>query len=115
MRQVGVTRRMVLRDGQAAVLRRLTGTGPAQVQTDVAVVAVVRGLKPEALVAGSGLVQGDRMAIITNHEIAAAGWPGPPRKGDRLVLATGAATIVQPVETRYLRDVVERHILVVRG
>lgn len=115
MRQVAVTRRLVLRDGAPATLRRLVGTGPSQTAVDVAVVAILRGFRPEVLVAGAGLQQGDRQAIITDHEIAAASWPGPPRKGDRLVLPGGAIATVQAVETRYLGSAVERHVMVVRG
>lgn len=114
MSLTAATRRQVLRTGQAATLRRLVGTGAAQTATDVAVVAVVRGYRPDELAAGSGLQQGDRQAIITNDEIAAASWPGPPRKNDRLVLA-GAVTTVQAVETRYLGAAIDRHILAVRG
>jgi hypothetical protein len=114
MRQAAVTRRLVLRDGRLAVLRRLSGVGPAQTAIDVDVLAVVRGFKPEQLVAEAGLQQGDRVATITDHEIAAASWPGPPRKGDRLVLA-GVTTTVQSVESRYLGEAVDRHVMVVRG
>jgi hypothetical protein len=114
MSLVAATRRQVLRTGQAATLRRLSGTGPSQTPTDVAVTAVVRGFQPHEIAAGSGLMQGDRRVIITDHEIAEAGWPGPPRKNDRLVLA-GALTTVQAVETRYLGAEIDRHIMVARG
>lgn len=109
-----VTRRQVLHTGQPATLRRLTGTGPSQTSTDVEVTAVVRSYRAEELAAGTGLQQGDRQVIITNHEIAEAGWPGPPRKNDRLVLA-GALTTVQSVETRYLGTAIDRHVMVARG
>jgi len=108
------TRRQLLRTGQPATLRRMSGTGNSRTAQDVAVTAVVRGYQPQELAPGSGLQQGDRMVIITDHEIAAAGWPGPPRRGDHLVLG-GVQTSVQAVETRHLGAAVDRHILAVRG
>ena len=108
------TRRLVLRDGQPVTLRRITGTAPSQTTTDVACTAIVRGFDPATLSPAAGLQQGDRHVTITNHEIAAAAWPGPPRKGDR-VLIGGATTTVQSVETRQHRAAIDRHILVVRG
>jgi hypothetical protein len=108
------TRRQLLRTGQPVTLRRMSGTAPNQTATDVACTAVVRGFQPDELAAGSGLQQGDRQVIITNHEIAAAGWPGPPRRGDRAIVA-GATTTIQAVETRYLGTAIDRHILAVRG
>jgi hypothetical protein len=104
------TRRQILRTGQPVTLRRMSGA----TATDVACTAVVRGYAAQELAAGSGLQQGDRMVVITNHEIAAAAWPGPPRRGDRVVIA-GATATVQSVETRYLVAAIDRHVLQVRG
>jgi hypothetical protein len=104
------TRRQLLRTGQQVTLRRMAGS----TATDVACTAVVRGYAPQELAPGSGLQQGDRMVIITTDEIAAASWPGPPRKGDRVVIAS-ATTTVQAVETRYLGAAIDRYVLAVRG
>jgi hypothetical protein len=108
------TRRQVLRSGRIVVLRRMSGTGALRTGVDVSVVAVVRGFQPHDLAAGTGLQQGDRVVTLTDHEIAAAAWPGPPRKGDQVVIG-GVTTVVQSVETRHLGEAVDRHVLAVRG
>lgn len=109
MNPVFVTR-MIARDGAAATLRRLTTT-PGTV-TDVAVRAVLRGFQGEVL--PGDVLQSDRQAIISNAEIAAASWPGPPRKGDQVILG-GQTMAVQGCDTRRVGDAIAMHILTVRG
>lgn len=109
------TRRQVLRHGQPVTLRRLSGTGPSQIATDVACTAVVAWLGAADLAPGSGLMQGDRRVTITDHEITAAAWPGPPRKSDRVVIGGAVATVVALVETRRHAGQVDRHVMIVRG
>lgn len=96
--------------GEPVTLRRLTGT--AQIPMDIAVRAVVREFDPQQLV--GTIQQGDRTVILSNHEIAARRWPGPPRKGDQVVIV-GAKMAVQSVETVRIGGEVIRHNLVVRG
>lgn len=81
-------------------------------QTDLAVAAFVRGYRPQELV--GGLQQGDREARMSNAEIAAASWPGPPKKGDMLVI-NGKTTAVQGCDTREVGGVVYMHVVTVRG
>lgn len=100
--------RSLARSGQAAVLRRLTGTGADQVPTDVTLRAFIRGYAPADL--AQGLPQGASEAIISNTEIAAAGWPGPPRKDDRLI-ANGITRIVEACETRRKGEAIAMHVL----
>lgn len=109
------TRRQVLRHGQPVTLRRLSGTGAGQTATDVACTAIVAWIGAAELAPGSGLMQGDRRVTITNHEIAAAGWPGPPRKSDRVVIAGAVTAVAAPVETRRHAGQVDRHVMIVRG
>lgn len=40
-----------------------------------------------------GLMQGDQRVEILNDEIAAAGWPGPPGKPDRLLIDGRTSTL----------------------
>jgi hypothetical protein len=115
MSLAAATRRQVLRHGQPVILRRLAGTGASQTATDVACIAVVAWVGSADLVPGAGLMQGDRRVTITNHEIAEAAWPGPPRKGDRVVIAGAVTTVVAPVETRRHAGQVDRHVMIVRG
>ena len=51
---------------------------------------------------------------ITNTEIAAAQWPGPPRNGDRCII-DGRTTTIQACDTRRLRNEVVLHLIQVRG
>lgn len=96
--------------GRTMRLRRRVGTTTAY--TDVDVKGTDKGYQPDEL---AGLLQqGDRRITISNAEIAAANWPGPPRKGDFLVI-DGVSTAVQGAEPRYLRTEVLAHVLWVRG
>ena len=115
MTLVAATRRQVLRHGHLVTLRRLAGTGASQTATDVECLAVVAWVGATELAPGSGLMQGDRRVTITNHEIADAAWPGPPRKGDRVVIAGAVTAVAAPVETRRHAGQVERHVMIVRG
>lgn len=102
-------RRFVLQHGQPLTLHRIaTGTAPVS----VSLTGVVRGYQRQEL--AGNLIQGDRRVIITNHEIAAAEWPGPPRKGDQVEI-DGAPTTVQSCNTQYLGATIARHDLVVLG
>lgn len=94
------------RYGRPMALSRRVGT--SETFTTVTVRGVSQGYEPHQLV--GGLVQGDRKITISNAEIAAAGWPGPPQAGD---LLDGAA--VEGVETKHLGEVILAHVLQVRG
>jgi hypothetical protein len=99
--------------GAPAILRRVFAGG----RTDVAVRAVIRGYKPQELI--GGIVQGDKEAIISDAEIAAAAWPGPPRRGDQIITTASsgvAATgTVQGVETRNVGNSTAMHVMQTRG
>lgn len=109
MSVIASVRRLVLRDGQSLTLHRI-GTGTAPVS--VALTGVVRGYAPQEL--AGNLIQGDRHVIITNDEIAAAEWPGPPRKGDQVEI-DGTPATVQSCNTIRQGTAIARHDLVVRG
>ena len=102
----------IAREGQAVELRRLTGTGPNQVWFGVELQAFVRQFRAQDLV--GGITQGDRQVIVSDAEIEARQWPGPPRKGDKAVI-DGKTVNVESVETRRLRGSVAMHVLQVRG
>ena len=78
----------------------------------VTVKAKVRGYAPADLVAE--IIEGDRQVIISNAEIAAASWPGPPKKGDQFVI-DGKTTTVEACETRHLGEDRAMHVCRVRG
>jgi hypothetical protein len=74
------------------LLRRRVGTSTTAF-TDAPVHGKSIGYRPEELV--GGVVQGDRRVKISQLDIAAAGWPGPPRKND--VLDGGAVQGAEPL------------------
>lgn len=94
--------------GSDATLRRPTTTGPVT----VAVKAVERSYRPDEMT--GGIIQGDRQVIVSNIEIAAAAWPGPPQRGDQYV-ARGHTATVQGCESRNVANVDIMHVMQVRG
>lgn len=97
--------------GEAMTLRRPVGTTSTSF-TDVTVTGKRQGFNGADLV--GDLRQGDIEVRISNKEIAAAAWPGPPRNGDKLVAASKTYT-VQNCDTRYHDGEIWLHILTVRG
>jgi hypothetical protein len=98
------------RRGRNLTLRRRVGTTSAF--TDCAPRGYDRGFKATELV--GGIIQGDREVVIGNAEIVAASWPGPPRKGDVVVIDGGSVT-VQAARPMYVGTDIAAHILWVRG
>lgn len=101
---------MLQRHGRSASLRRRVGTTSSF--TTVSLKAFDRGFKAQELV--GGIVQGDREVVIGNAEIDQADFPGPPRKGD-VVVIDGISATVQGVLTMYDGVTRAAHILWVRG
>lgn len=101
---------MLQRRGRAATLRRRVGTTSSF--TDVTVAAVTANYQPQELI--GTIQQGDRKAVVSNSEIETAGWSGPPRKGDLLVI-DGQSTTIQTSVPMYDQTRVIAHILQVRG
>lgn len=101
---------MLSRRGRSVLLRRRVGTSSSF--TDVTARGYSRGYKAQELV--GGIVQGDREVVVANAEIVSASWPGPPRKGDTVVV-DGQTVTVQGALTMY--DGPDRcaHVLWVRG
>jgi hypothetical protein len=109
MNAPSATAAMLARYGETVVLRR--PTGQAQF-IDVSCAARVDQFQPHEIT--GGVVQGDRKVILSNREIEAEAWPGPPRRGDQVVIA-GRTTTVQGVETVSVRGEIVRHNMQVRG
>lgn len=103
---------MIARRGRPLTLRRIVTGGP---NVDVAVTGVVRQYQAQELL--GPILQGDREVRISNVEIAAASWPGPPRAGgnaDRIVI-DGKAAVVQNVDPRYDGTDLAMYVIQVRG
>lgn len=103
------TAAMLARYGETVVLRRPSGVAQF---IDVSCVARVDQFQPHEIT--GGVVQGDRKVILSNREIEANAWPGPPRRGDQIIIA-GRTTTVQGVETVSVGGQVVRHNVQVRG
>lgn len=78
--------------GQVVTLRRLGNSPPDEVECT----GKIDG-DAAASLAGQA-AQFRRRVIISDVEIAASGWPGPPVRGD-LVIADGARMAVMAVDT----------------
>lgn len=101
------------RFGRPMTLRRhAVGPNALMVPLDVTVHGRAKNYQPHELV--GELRQGDSEITITNAEIAAAQWPGPPRTGDKIVV-DGRTRNVEFVEPKYLGAEVLVHVMVVRG
>jgi hypothetical protein len=109
MNAPSATATMLTRYGETVLLRR--PTGQAQF-IDVSCAARVDQFQPDEI--AGGVVQGDRRVILSNREIEVDAWPGPPRRGDQIVIA-GRTTTVQGVETVSVGGEVVRHNVQVRG
>lgn len=84
--------RMIAKAGRTVILRRSTSVG----DLDLSVKASIRIFAPHEIT--GDLVQGDREVKISNKEISASNWPGPPAPGDRVVIDGREMTVEgQPV------------------
>jgi hypothetical protein len=92
------------------LLRRRVGT--TNTFQDVTVSGVAQGYDPGEIV--GDIAQGDQRVTMGNSEIAAAGWPGPPRRGDIIVI-DGRNWTVQGSNPRTLGAQVLVHYAHVRG
>lgn len=101
------------RFGRAMTLRRNTlAAGGVQIPLDVTVYGRTKNYQPNQLI--GGVVQGDTEVTISNKEILAAQWPGPPKKGD-IFQFDGRTAAVQAVEPKYLGTEILVYVCQVRG
>lgn len=79
--------------------------------TDVECLAAVSDKGP---VEGLGaVVQFRREVTISNYEIDAAAWPGPPKKGDQIAFGDGRVSTIQAVLSQGLGEVVMHRLEIV--
>jgi hypothetical protein len=103
----------LLRFGRPMTLRRPTlNSNGTTTNTDVTVYGHTVGYSPSALV--ESVTQGNTSITISNTQIAAAGWPGPPKKQDVLIFDSRRC-VIQSVEPKYLGTTVLVYQLEVRG
>lgn len=103
------------RFGRPMILRRLTlGPGGVQTPTDVSLRGVPKGASPDKL--ASLQAQATTLITISDKEIVAAGWPGPPKGGD-IFQYDGETKTVLPkgVETKKLGTEILVHVCQCKG
>lgn len=79
---------------------------------DVTVYGRTKGYTPEEI--GGGIIAGDVEVTFTNAEIAAAGWPGPPKRNDKMVI-DGRLRNIEFVDPKFLGTSVLAFFCQVRG
>jgi hypothetical protein len=103
----------LLRFGRPMTLRRTTlHDDNTTTNQDVTVYGHTTGYSPSPLV--QEVTQGMTGVTISNKQITAAGWPGPPAKGD-VMLFDNRRTVIQSVEPKYLGATVLVYQLEVQG
>jgi hypothetical protein len=103
--------RLLQQAGQQVDVVRVTGT-TTQTRQTVTVTAVVRDFQARDLV--PGLIQGDRLVILSPTTLVANAFPLPLRKGDEVVIG-GRIHIVQSANPISAGDQLVRIELQVRG
>lgn len=101
--------RMVAKVGKTVTLTATTARGGV----GISVLAVISNVNDQPL-PGPGLAQFDRTAIISNDEIEAAAWPGPPMRGDTLTIG-GKVSTIQAVDTSNVSNEDALHRIMFRG
>ncbi len=99
----------IQREGRRVLLRRLSATN---LFFDVEVYSYGRNYGINE-VAG-GITQGDREERVSNREIDAAQWPGPPRRGDQVVIEGRTCQVVAN-ETKVIGGEPVEYVMQVRG
>lgn len=107
----GAVARMIAREGQGLVLKRLTAA-PA-VTVDVALRGVIRMAQNEELAGGNPQVR--REVRVAHQDVSASDWPAPPRKGDRIADDNGRTYVVQDVDQLYVHGLPAMYVLRVSG
>ncbi len=107
----------ISREGRLVLLRRLSGPDTF-FDVNVYAFGIDYHIDSRERVGGAdvagGIVQGDRIERISNKEIDERQWPGPPRRGDIIVIA-GRTCNVRGVETKIVGGETVEHVLQVRG
>jgi hypothetical protein len=96
--------------GETVTIQRLFG--PQQIPFSVDVKAFCVGFQPQELV--DPIIQGAQKITIGHKEIAERQWPGPPRKGDRIIIR-GRESVIEACDVVNIGTTICRYNLHVRG
>jgi hypothetical protein len=91
-------RRGINQRGHTVSFRRMTTTLPQTAANTADVKAIVVGYAPDNLM--NGITSGTRSVIVSKLDLVAAGYPVPPKKGDRIYLGSsfGYPTTIKAVD-----------------
>jgi len=92
---IAMLERALVRDGATVTLRRLTGTDPIPLDVEVTAFVKPGQLAVEQLVGDN---QFTHAVTISNREIAAAQWPGPPKAGDQVLRGSDTLVVLDVFE-----------------
>jgi hypothetical protein len=90
-------RRAINKYGQQITMQRLTGEAPNVTAQSAVVTAIVKSMPPDTSAPAQegygssslgGITQTDRMVIVMATDLAAAGFPVPVQKNDKIILST---------------------------
>jgi hypothetical protein len=98
--------------GETVTLRRVTGPSTfvsVKVKAKMSTFVRQRDVEPGAV------KQFYQQFIISNREIAARQWPGPPRRGDQIVTSERAISTVQSCDVQKVGDVIALFVLQTTG
>ena len=100
-------RNMIAQIGESVTFQRISGVAPNATVLSVEIMARVRGYSPEsaevsqtgyaAAQAGS-ITQTDRKVIVVAADLAAAGFPLPVLKNDKVILADNTKSNVTMID-----------------
>lgn len=108
----GIVQRMIDHRGEAVTLRRVSGPS---LFISVQVQAVLTQRAAQTGEAAGGVAQFQQQATISDREIAAAQWPGPPRRGDQIITGSARTITVTSVDTRKVGETAAMHVLQLAG
>lgn len=95
-----VAERMIARLGEQVTLRRVNGPG---VFVSVSLKGYSTTFAGQPNDTPGGVQQFRQQWIISEKEIRAQGWPGPPRRGDEII-AQGSTSRVLSVDARKISE-----------
>lgn len=100
--------------GELAKLYRRPAAGVFSID----VWCTLRGYAPSEIIAGADMTQQDQQMVLSPTDLIAGGWPGPgitppgpplvPRRGDRIVTASGRGLTIQAAQGIFIGGVLVR-------
>jgi len=100
-------RNMIFSIGEMVTFQRVNGVAPSVIIIQASLMARVRGYNPEtnevsetgyASSQSGSITQTDRKVVVVSDDLAAAGFPLPVQKNDKVILGDGTKSNVTEVD-----------------